>query len=179
LSDPRGHVRPGQPLALAAEQVNWINEQMRGNSGFGTNSTGDPGWSERAPNYVMILNESGHAVPRFGVLGINGVEIDPSRGSKEAREFAFRPVLRGITPAAPAHVERFVVLLEPAKPLAIVRGAVSGSFACLVNVTNTTHRFATIKAGDREQLQSTECGVLQLLWKESGTGSKKWAVGVM
>jgi len=187
MPDPRGHVRPGQPLALAAEQVNWINAQMRGNSGFGTETTGDPGWAERVPNYVMIKNRSGHTVPRFGVLGIDGVEIDPSGGtldgsnaaSKRAREFAFRPVLKGITPATPEHLERFVVLLEPAKPLQIVRGAIGGSFACLVNVIDASHRFATVKAGDREQLQSTECGVLQLLWKESGTGLKKWAVGVM
>lgn len=33
--DPRSPVRPGQPLALAAEQVNWINRQMRGDRGFG------------------------------------------------------------------------------------------------------------------------------------------------
>jgi hypothetical protein len=187
MPDPRGHVRSGQPLALAAEQVNWINAQMRGNSGFGAEAMGDAGWADRVPNYVMIRNSSGHAVPRFGVLGISGVAIDPSGGtldgsnaaSNRAREFAFRPVLTGTTPATPDHLERFVVLLEPAKPLQIVRGAIGGSFACLVNVIAVSHRFATIKAGDREQLQSTECGVLQLLWKESGTGPKKWAVGVM
>lgn len=29
MADPRRHVSPGQPLSLAAAQVNWINEQMR------------------------------------------------------------------------------------------------------------------------------------------------------
>lgn len=28
--DPRGPMRPGQPLALSAAQLNWINQQMRG-----------------------------------------------------------------------------------------------------------------------------------------------------
>jgi hypothetical protein len=95
-----------------------------------------------------------------------------------AREFARRPVLVGNIPNS-SHVETFAVLIEPAANGAIVRAAVSGAFACLVNVIDASHRFATIKDGDSEQLQSTACGVLQLVWKESGTGTKKWAVGVM
>jgi len=185
-----GRIDPGQKLAKAISARAWNRAQDAADVVLGQApgaEAADAGGFDRLPNFVMVKNTTGQVVPRLGVLGIDGVEIDPSGGtlsgtdaaSVRAREFARRPVLRGVTPASPAHLERFVVLLEPAGINQIVRGAVSGSFACLVNVTNTTHRFATIKAGDREQLQSTECGVLQLLWKESGTGQKQWAVGVM
>jgi hypothetical protein len=135
----------------------------------------------------MIKNSTGSNVPRLGVLGITGVVIDPSGGtltgsnaaSINAREFARRPVLVGNVPSSATDTERFAVLLEPAEPDGIVRAAVSGAFACLVQVIDNGHRFATVKNGDVEQLESTECGVLQLIWKESGTGPKKWAVGVM
>jgi hypothetical protein len=30
--DPRSSVRPGDPLRVSAEQLNWINRQMRGGS---------------------------------------------------------------------------------------------------------------------------------------------------
>jgi len=185
-----GRIDPGQKLAKAISARAWNRAQDAADIVLGQApgvEAADAVGFDRLPNFVIVKNTTGQVVPRLGVLGIDGVEIDPSGGtltgtnaaSVRAREFARRPVLRGVTPADPQHLERFVVLLEPASANQIVRGAVSGAFACLVNVTNTTHRFATIKAGDREQLQSTECGVLQLLWKEAGTGPKKWAVGVM
>ena len=125
-------------------------------------------------------------MPRLGVLGISGVLIDPSGGSLTgtapadavAKEFARRPVLTGVTPSLSSQ-DRFAILLEPAGPGTVVRAAVSGVFACLVQVTNTGHKFATVKAGDREQLISADCGVLQLLWVEPVVGQKRWAVGVM
>jgi hypothetical protein len=185
-----GRIDPGQKLAKAISARAWNRAQDAADVVLGQApgaEAADAGGFDRIPNFVMVKNTTGQVVPRLGVLGIDGVEIDPSGGtlsgtdaaSVRAREFARRPVLRGVTPADPQHLERFVVLLEPASANQIVRGAIGGSFACLVNVIDASHRFATIKAGDREQLQSTECGVLQLLWKESGTGAKKWAVGVM
>lgn len=185
-----GRIDPGQPLGKAISARAWNRAQDAADIILGQSPgavAADAGGFNRLPNFVMIKNDSGQAVPRFGVLGIDGVEIDPSGGTLDgtndasirAREFARRPVLRGITPAVATHLERFVVLLEPAADQQVVRGAVGGSFACLVNVTSAGHQFATVKDGDSEQLQSTDCGVLQLLWKEPGTGSKKWAVGVM
>jgi hypothetical protein len=185
-----GRIDAGQKLSKAISARAWNRAQDAADVVLGQApgvDAADAGGFNRLPNFVMVKNTTGQVVPRLGVLGIGSVEIDPSGGtldgtdaaSVRAREFARRPVLRGVTPASPEHLERFVVLLEPASANEVVRGAIGGSFACLVNVIDTTHRFATIKAGDREQLESTECGVLQLLWKESGTGLKKWAVGVM
>jgi hypothetical protein len=185
-----GRIDPGQKLAKAISARAWNRAQDAADIVLGQApgvevSPTDP--IERAANIILVKNVTGEPVPRFGVLGISGVEIDPSGGtldgtnqaSSRAREFARRPVLRGVTPATADHANRFCVLLEPASNQQVVRAAVSGSFPCLVNVTSAFHRFATVEAGDSEQLRSASCGVVQLLWKESGTGAKKWAVGVM
>jgi hypothetical protein len=184
-----GRIDPGQPLGKAISSRAWNRAQDAADIVLGQApgaTAADAGGFDRLPNFVMIQNNSGQDVPRLGVLGITGVVIDPSGGtlsgtnaaSIRAREFARRPVLVGTVPNS-SHVETFAVLIEPAANGAIVRAAVSGTFACLVNILDSSHRFATIKDGDREQLESTACGVLQLLWKESGTGPKKFAVGVM
>ncbi len=99
--------------------------------------------------------------------------------SRRLREFARRPVLRGVTPQTPTHTDQFVVAIEPIGQDSIGRAAVSGCFPCRVNIVSAGHKFANIKNNDRRQLQSAACGVLQLIWKESGTGPEKWALGVM
>jgi hypothetical protein len=182
-------IEKGQKLSSAISAAGWNRTQEAADIVLNTRggqAAGEPRDFNRAANLVLVRNNTGSIVPRFGVLGITGVVIDPSGGtltgsnaaSIAAREFARRPVLVGNIPNS-SHVETFAVLIEPAANGAIVRAAVSGAFACLVNVIDASHRFATIKDGDSEQLQSTACGVLQLVWKESGTGTKKWAVGVM
>jgi hypothetical protein len=183
MPDPRQYVRPGQRLQIAASQINALNDMMRVKTGFRGGPQTAP---EPAQNIVLIKNNSGADVPWLGVLGIDGVEIDPSGGSltgngeadKLAREFATRPILTGVTPTTELS-ESFVVTLEPIANGKIGRAAVSGAFACRVHVTNASHRFAVAKNDDATQLASAACGVLQLVWKEAGTGANKWAVGVM
>jgi hypothetical protein len=189
MARPDGRIEKGQRIRSAISARAWNRAQDAADRvlGAGTGATGG-GYSgaDPAPNIVLIKNTSGQDVPMCGVLGISGVEIDPSGGNltgtadadKRAREFVSRPVLTGVTPTT-AHAESFVVTLEPIANNKIGRAAVGGAFACKVNVTNASHRFATAKNDDGSQLQSAACGVLQLVWKETGTGANKWAVGVM
>lgn len=186
---PDGRVEPGQRISSAFSARAWNRAQDAADLVLGARTgaeAGAPAGVERASNIVLVRNDSGQDVSRLGVLGISGVVIDPSGGtlagtdaaSKRAREFIARPVLTGVTPNA-THAEAFVVCLEPIKNGKIGRAAASGTFACRVNVTSTAHKFAIAKTGDLSQLQSAACGVLQLAWKEGGTGENKWAVGVM
>lgn len=185
-----GRVQPGQRLDSAFSARAWNRAQDAADIVLAAQRGVEAGQSDhfdRSPSLVLIRNNTGQSVPRFGVLGITGVVIDPTGGTLEgtdqasnrARQFARRPVLAGSTPNSTRDKETFAVLVEPASPGSIVRAAVSGSFACRVQVINTAHRFATVKHNDFTQLQSTDCGVLQLLWTESGAGQMKWAVGVM
>jgi hypothetical protein len=191
MTDPRNHVRPGQPLSLAAEQVNWINAQMRSNPAFRTDATG-AGWADRAPNHVLVRNTTGQVTPRLGVLSVNGVEIDPTGGtlsgsdaaSNRAREFAFQPVLRGVAPNPAFYGDKFVICLEPIASNALGRAIISGMFACKVRINNTNHNYAMPLSNDRTQLQSTSCGPVLLIWKDVAGWTPpfqndRWAVGVM
>lgn len=175
-------VRPGTPLRITARAWNRIVDSVSSKPGF----VGEQAAFGIAPNVVLIKNVSGHSVPRFGVLGIDGVAIQPFSGANPSQQqkdrtaqFLSSPVLTGITPFSGTHSDRFVVLMEPLEDDAIGVGAVSGVFPCKVNITSTNHRFATVKNDDRTQLASASCGVIQLLWAESTTGTGKWALGVM
>ena len=188
MANADGRVRAGQSIATAFSARAWNRAQdaadilLNARPAMAAEASG----LERAPNFVMIKNDTGENLKRFGVLGISGVVINPSGGTLEgtnaassaAREFSMSPVLSGVTPTV-GHANKFAVLLEPCPIDGVVRAAVSGVFACVVNVIDSSHGFATIKVGDNEQLQSTGCGLVQLLWVESGIGSRKWAVGVM
>lgn len=184
--DPFRKVSPGQPLRIGARAWNRVLDSIRPNVGFMSLQDG----LEPAPNTVYIRNKSGHDVPRFGVLGISGVEIDPAAEDKKHElGFAQQPVLHGTTPGA-EHADKFVICLQPIRDDAIGLAAIGGVLACKVELKNGNHKFATAKTGDRTQLQSSaKCGAVRLVWVEgqptgatgptAPTGENKWAVGVM
>jgi hypothetical protein len=143
--------------------------------------------THRAANIVYIKNESGYDVPECGVLGISGVAFTPVYGdvvSGATAEFFRRPVLTGVTPSSgDGHADAFVVTVEPIAANGTGRAAIGGVFPCRVHVTSLTHRYATIKDGDRTRLQSALCGIVQIPWKSGVSGDEdthgQWAVGVM
>ena len=57
----------------------------------------DPADHFRQATVVSVLNDSGAAVPRFGVLGIDG---PLTFSAADKTEFNSRPMFRGVTPAA-------------------------------------------------------------------------------
>jgi hypothetical protein len=194
--DPYQKVQPGERLVIPAAAWNKMLDSIAPTVRTG----GELGSLESAPNTVWIKNGTGHDVPRFGVLGIAGVAVDPASGPTQEADFCRRPVLRGVTPTTAQHADRFAVCTEPIKNNAIGRAAVGGMFACKVFLTSESHRFAGVRNEDRTQLQSSSCGLVQLLWVQSSgsanavtgatgpsgvtgstgpTGAYKWAVGVM
>ncbi len=180
-------VRPGQKLRINAGTWNQIVQTVQQTQEnlplFGGSAL--QAW-QQASNTVLIKNDSGSDVQRFGVLGIGGVVIDPSDGPAKELSFAEKPVLRGVTPTTSSHADRFVVCLEPIKNQSIGTAAVGGVFACKVSMTSTSHKFAGVKNNDATQLESKSCGLVQLLWVQTNgpsgagpTGPNKWAVAVM
>jgi hypothetical protein len=161
---------------LAASQVNWINQQMRLGSGDAGVGLGSP---TTASNIVLIRNDSNADVGRCHVLGITGVAIDPTASDAAAAAFVERPILTGWTPVTGVHDTKFAICIEPIGSGGIGRAAVGGMMAVRVRIDDESHGFATVLDGDATQLRSAGCGILQLLWKESGIGDHKWAVGVM
>lgn len=171
MTDPRRHVRPGQPLALAAEQVNWINEQMRRLGGLGGAAIAFP----QAPyDSLPCLNATTQTVDRWGVLQIAGVEAQPTNAETDAtRQFLRVPVLRGVMPTGLSN--SFAVAIEPIRGGEIGPCAVSGVVQVKCDITSTGDDYVRTQFNSR-RLKTGGYGEGLILWKEPGTGSDKWAL---
>lgn len=169
--DPRHHVLPGQPLRLAAEQINALNKMMRVNGGAAGGPVAVP---EQAKNIILCRNDSGSAVARWGILEISGVVFDPSSGSDAEATFTSTPCVIGVTPTD--FTKPFVIAVEPIADGVIGRVAVSGVVQCKLDVANESHAFARTKAGSTSQMETADVGNSAILWKGSGAGGGKWSL---
>jgi predicted RecA/RadA family phage recombinase len=119
--DPRQHVNPGDPIRLAASQINGLNRLLNVNAGFGS-----PAAAEQPTPYtwVMAKNNTGSNIERWGVLAITGMDITPGSGSNSTHQFEQLPVVAGGTPSDTTTA--WCVAVEPIKSGKIGRVAVGG-----------------------------------------------------
>jgi len=129
---------------------------------------------QRNPGLVYVKNESGYDVARLGILGLSDdVLFDHA---DNADEFIGRPTLTGTTPTTASHSGTFVIAQVP-----IVAGRpglalLAGVTAVQLNVGDADHEYADVRNNDRTELDTGDGGAAQILYKESGTGSGKWAL---
>jgi hypothetical protein len=176
MSNTPGRVTPG-PIKgqLSARALNRAQEAADIVLGQRANGTAD-GPSAGPVPYTPILakNNTTGAVRRWGVLSVAGVVFTPSGATGNAtQQFQDQPVLSGGLPTGGA---AFVVAVEPIAAGKIGRCAVAGVVQAKINVVSESDTFATAKDGDLTQLTSASSGEATILWKESGTGSGKWAL---
>jgi predicted RecA/RadA family phage recombinase len=119
--DPRQHVNPGDPIRLAASQINGLNRLLTPNAGFGMPAAGEP---PTPYTWVMAKNNTGAKVERWGVLAITGMDISPSGGSNAEGQFEKLPVVAGGTPSDTTTA--WCVAVEPIAAGKIGRVAVGG-----------------------------------------------------
>jgi hypothetical protein len=123
---------------------------------------------------ILARNSTTGTVNRWGVLSVAGVVFTPSGATGNAtQQFQDQPVLSG---GLPTGGSSFVVAVEPIAAGKIGRVAVAGVVQAKINVVSESDTFATAKDGDLTQLTSAASGDAQILWKESGTGTGKWAI---
>jgi hypothetical protein len=123
---------------------------------------------------ILARNSTTGTVNRWGVLSVAGVVFTPSGATGNAtQQFQDQPVLSG---GLPTGGSSFVVAVEPIAAGKIGRVAVAGVVQAKINITDASHTFAAAKDGDLTQLASATSGEAQILWKESGTGTGKWAI---
>jgi hypothetical protein len=123
---------------------------------------------------ILARNSTTGTVNRWGVLSVAGVVFTPSGATGNAtQQFQDQPVLSG---GLPTGGSSFVVAVEPIAAGKIGRVAVAGVVQAKINVVSESDTFATAKDGDLTQLASASSGEATILWKESGTGSGKWAL---
>lgn len=126
------------------------------------------------PCEVMVRNDSGLDIARFGVLSVSayGVLIEPS---VNLAGFLDRPVLKGSAPSGP----RFVVAQEPIPIDKIGRCLAVGITPVKIKVLTTTDAAYPLAAAydTAYVIPSSDSGGAQILYRESGTGSDlRWAV---
>jgi hypothetical protein len=175
MARPDGRLEPGQPLRGAISARAWNRAQDAADLVLGANpgTEGVPGSPVLKP-YAWVYCKPSVTVARWGVLAITGMEITPTSSSGGATaSFEEMPVLTGGTPSATTTA--WCVAVEPIESGKIGRVAVGGVVQCTVDVTSTDDKFVACKASAAE-LKTGTSGEGLILWKESGTGTGKWAL---
>jgi hypothetical protein len=171
MGDPLKKVQDGDRLRIPAAAYNAFVDAARKIRAEQQGVGAKPLRSTRSTSIVLVQNNSGATVGRFGVLGIDGPIITPTAGLTQFHE---QVALVGSTPAA-GHRGKFVILLEPLADGAIGRAVVDGVAPCRVVFATGTETRADVLAGDTTCLNASAGGSTNVLWKEAGTG-EKWAV---
>lgn len=167
--DPRQHVNPGDPIRLAASQINGLNSLLSPNGGFQASTDA---WLPTPYTWVMAKNNTGSLVPRWGVLSITGMVATPSGEGSATSQFEQLPVVAGGAPSDTT--TSWCVAVEPIAAGEIGKVAVGGCVQVKVEIANADHTFVRCKSSNSE-LKSTDNGEGLILWKQ-GTGSGQWAL---
>jgi hypothetical protein len=177
MARPDGRIEPGQSLKTALSATAWNRAQDAADIVLGarTSVVGGGATAGSVPyTWCYAKNNTGVTVPRWGVLGIGGLEIEPSLTPGGATaQFEQMPVLSGNMPTEGAI--GWTVAVEPIVADSVGKVAVAGVVQCKVSITSETDNFAG--SGDSvSELKTGTAGEGQILWKQSGTGSNKWAL---
>jgi hypothetical protein len=122
--------------------------------------------------YTWAYCQPSVTVERWGVLEITGVAITPTSSSGGATaSFEEMPVLTAGTPSV--STTAWCVAVEPIESGKIGRVAVGGVVQCKVDVDKADDKFVCCTGSG---LETSVKGEGLILWKDSGTGSGKWAL---
>jgi hypothetical protein len=171
-----GRVTPG-PIKgqLSARALNRAQEAADIVLGQRPNGATDgPGFGPVPYTPILAKNNTTGTVRRWGVLSVAGVVFTPSGTTGAAtQQFQDQPVLSG---GLPTGGSAFVVAVEPIAAGKIGRVAVAGVVQAKVDIVSSSHTHVKAKDGDLTQLITAGNGDAEILWKESGTGTGKWAI---
>lgn len=170
-TDPRQNVRPGDKLRIAAEQVNFLNGLMRADTGF---KSGSLEGYEPGRNIILARNNTGADLPRWGVMRISGIEVNPATDDKGRRSFEEMPCITGAKPNTTTG-GKFVIAVEPIKSGKIGRVCAAGIVQAKVSFSSAGHTRAKPKDNTVDHLESAAGGPAEILWS-AGTSGEQWAL---
>jgi hypothetical protein len=120
----------------------------------------------------MALNSTSGTVPRWGVLAITGVAITPAASGDQATlSFESWPSLVGVTPTGSLQP---LIAIEPIAAGTMGRVAIAGITQVKLDIADTAHTRAGLKAGSTSELKTSTTGPFDVVWKEPTTGTGKW-----
>lgn len=172
-ADPFREVSPGEPLRIPAEAWNASMAAARAHAqpAPGAHSV-EPSASVRVPAIVLVRNDSGADVGRFGVLAIGAPVIGPA---DNLAEFQTRPAFSGSAPSGAAD-EPVAVLLEPAAEGGFAAAVAVGPTLVKIDVSGGEYDHARPAAGDTAKLETCEHATgIAVLWLQGGAESVRWA----
>lgn len=164
-------VRSGDPLRIPAGAYNAFVDAAHLAQRINADAHVDQTRDGAGDQLVLVRNESGEDLPRFGVLGINGPLIAPgAEGNTD--EFKRRTALIGAAiTTTDEYIGRFVVAREPIPSGRIGLAMIRGVTPAVVAVVDEEHTHAEAEP-DSQILKSGFTGAARILWKEEGTGTK-------
>jgi hypothetical protein len=168
---------PGEKLpAIPRDSFNTIldSKTLQSERKFGAKS---PPFIPAGNTIVLVQNNSGQDVPRFGPLGIDEPIILPADNENR---FAMQVALKCVLPSAGGSSEddsrgRFVICAEPIANGKIGRAFIAGVCACKLQDNSGSNSFVEIIDGNVERLQLADTGSAVILWKDESSGGE-WAI---
>lgn len=167
-------VRPGQRLrgSMSASSYNQIVDAVHWIENFKHRQDVKP--PEPRAGVVQVLNAETFAFNQFDIVGLDDILFS---NSDNLTEFKNNAAFRGKSPTS-SHLTKFAVLQEPITngTNRIVGAVADGITIARLNIVDASHNYATVTAGEWTQFTTSTSGPVTILWKESGTGTSKWAV---
>jgi hypothetical protein len=174
LGDPFRRVRAGEPLKIPAPAWNAAMDAARFVMEHQADQSVGPALAPGA-GAVLIQNKTGAALDALSVVGLGEPIFFSASDADILATFQKQVGFEGNTPDADTDAGRFAVLLAPLAADGIGPAMIDGVCPVRVNVADEEDGYAEVADGDATQLESGRAGSAQILWAESGTGTK-WAV---
>jgi len=170
--DPLSKVRPGQAVVFTAAGHNAVVDAAKAHEQHRLGSAGQPARSIRlSPGEILVRNDSGSDVARFGILSLGNSVIAPGTSYDG---FAEQVCLssHAISPLRP----NWCVTQEPIPAGAIGRAVVSGATVARVLVQPGQEQLRYAEPLTNLYLQCVESGQAEILYRETGTGPRNAVV---
>lgn len=171
MADPFRKVRTGEPLRIPAPAYNAFIDAAHVARRIDPDSFRDSALPGAHEHLVLVRNDSGEDLPRFGILGIAGPIITPGEDGN-TDEFKRRATIAGAAiTITDEYIGRFVVAREPIPIGRIGLAVIRGVTPAIVNIVSDEHTHADTYP-DEQHLRSGFTGAARILWKEEETGLK-------
>lgn len=173
MKDTFQKVAPNQPLQIAARTWNGLLEAGQDFARRKLGVEGAPlGGDPLNPAVrVLVRNDTGGDLAAGSILALGTPIIS---AADYPREVSRQPLFPG--DLAAATTDAFAVTLAPIEQNDIGRAVIMGLVSCSVDVTDSTHTYATPKVGDSDKLASASTGPARILWRGSGSSGTKKAL---
>lgn len=169
--DPLKRVLPGEPFAPSAAAWNAMLDVARRVARAEASVPGSA--SPSAPHgLVRVRNDSGTALDAGDIVGFGAALFTPA---DNLSEFRFHPTVISALPTRALHSGKFGVLVDAVPAGGIGYAQVSGIAACKVDSQSATvlPECVEVKNSDATQLSLVGDGIARVLWRESGTGTRR------